>query len=469
MANRKEKLDNKELLSILTEQTQQVVSDFLQYYKPISHNSYISAISNLFYELSSDDVTLLGIDELRKVQEILNNKETKGSNDKYTESFFKYIYAFNIIKNSQGFEKVWIKEKLISHFKGLLKKKTPVKNEYVPALTIGEITDIQQLMDLDYQSNMKMLKISFCWYLLFQTDCTVTELLKMVASDYDYESNAIRLLNGNEYMVPAKYETLFNYMNTKTYSGFNTVNEYITELSTIMGMRKITPQMIKTARKENMITCSLCGIKYTNANQNWVSINNRIVCVNCGKDLKKNSNIKMEIINNENLNNESITENPDIAKIIYTFDELKRKLNQDIDYANLHKFLIEIGNLGEAFVYDREKMKLAGTKYEEYVSNLPARDHKNGYDILSYDLDGTELYIEVKTETEVGNDFYMSDNEFKTAQRLKSEQKKYLIYRVHNILADDKNEITYEVIENITDNSDYNFHVCSWKVSKGDM
>lgn len=133
---------------------------------------------------------------------------------------------------------------------------------------------------------------------------------------------------------------------------------------------------------------------------------------------------------------------------------------------NLHKFLMEIGNLGEAFVYDLEKRKLVGTKYEESVSNLPARDHTNGYDILSYDLDGTELYIEVKTEINSDNDFYLSDNELKTAQRLKSERKKYLVYRVHNILAENKNDIIYDIIEDITDNSGYKFEVCSWKVSR---
>ncbi|MGC7871542.1 DUF3883 domain-containing protein [Desulfosporosinus sp. SYSU MS00001] len=462
----RQKLDTKEMLSVLTEQTQKVVSNFLQYYKPISHAQYISAISNLFYVLGKDDVALLDINDLREIQEFLKIRENKGSNDKYSESFFKYIYAFNIIKNPAGFEKIWIKEKLISHFNGLSKKTNEVEKEYSPALTLEEITNIQQLMDLDYQDNMKMLKISFCWYLIFQTDCTVNEIIKMVAGDYDYNSHTIKSHIGKEYYVPDKYIVLFDYLKDRTFSGFNTVNEYITELSTIMGMKKITPQMIKIARKENMIRCSLCGINYTNIKENWVSINNRIVCVNCGENLKKNTNITIETFENQNISDEQITENLEIAPIIYTFDELKKKLNKKVDYLNLHKFLMEIGNLGEAFVYDLEKRKLAGTKYEEYVSNLPARDHTNGYDIFSYDLDGTELYIEVKTETKEDSAFYLSDNELKTAQRLKSERKKYLIYRVHNILAENKSDITYEIIQDITNNNDYKFDVCTWKVSR---
>lgn len=453
------------MLSVLTEQTQEVVSDFLKYYKPISHNSYISAITNLFYVLGKDDIVLLDITDLRSIQEYFKKKEDKGSNDKYSESFFKYIYAFDIIKNPQGFEKVWIKEKVIKHFKGLIKE-GKAQTDYVPALTLEEISNIQQLMDLDYQDNMRMLKISFCWYLIFETDCTVNEILKMVAGNYDYNSHTIKSHIGNEYYVPDKYEALFDYLKVRTYSGFNTVNEYITELSTIMGIRKITPQMIKTARKENMIKCSICGEDYANRKENWVSINNRIVCYNCGEDLKKNSNVIVDVIENENIETEPITQNLDIATIIYTFDELKQKLNKEVDYLNLHKFLIEIGNLGEAFVYDLEKRKLSGTKFEDYVSNLPAREPSNGYDIFSYDLDGTELYIEVKTETKKDNPFYMSDYELKMARIMKSEGKKYLVYRVHNILAENKNHITYDIIKDITENKEYKFDVYNWKVTK---
>ena len=102
MATHKQKLDNKEVLSVLTQQTQKVVADFTQYYSPISYNQYVSAIINLFYALGKDDVTTLNITDLEKIQEVFKNKESKGSNDKYTDSFFKYIYAFDIIKTQKG-------------------------------------------------------------------------------------------------------------------------------------------------------------------------------------------------------------------------------------------------------------------------------------------------------------------------------------------------------------------------------
>jgi len=72
----------------------------------------------------------------------------------------------------------------------------------------------------------------------------------------------------------------------------------------------------------------------------------------------------------------------------------------------------------------------------------------------------------VKTELYENNDFYMSDYEFKMAQKMKSEQKKYLVYRVHNILAENKNDITYDIIEDITENVHYKFNVYNWKVSR---
>lgn len=466
MAN--QKLDNKEMLSVLTEHTQKVVTDFTKHYSPLSYVQYVSAIVNLFYDLGKDDVVMLNISDLEKIQEIFRNKESKGSNDMYTESFFKYIYAFDIIKNPEGFEKVWIKATWVKHFKRLLKE-GKVQKDYIPALTLEEITNIQQLMDLPYQDNMRMLKISFCWYLIFDTECTVNEILKLVASNYDYNSHTIKTHIGNEYHIPDKYIALFDYLKgRKSYTGFNTVNEYIAEIGTILKMRKITPQMIKNSRKENMLTCSLCGNDYSNRKDNWTSINNRIICINCGEELKKNTNneFAVDIIENENLSSEPITEDLNIATIIYTFDELKKKLNKEVDYLNLHKFLMEIGNLGEAFVFDLEKRKLFKTKYEDGVSNLPARTPSYGYDILSYDLNGTELYIEVKTETKENNDFYMSDYELKMAQKMKSEQKKYLVYRVHNILAENKNDIIYDIIEDITENIHYKFNVYTWKVSK---
>lgn len=142
-------------------------------------------------------------------------------------------------------------------------------------------------------------------------------------------------------------------------------------------------------------------------------------------------------------------------------------INKKIDYLKLHEFQMEIGKLGEAYVYDVERKKLNGTKYLELVDNTPSKDGANGFDILSYDLQGNKLYIEVKTEAGLkDNNFYISQNEINTGKGLIKQGKKYLIYRVHNVLANDKKDIKIEIIQDIFDDENYKFDTCLWKVSK---
>ena len=52
-----------------------------------------------------------------------------------------------------------------------------------------------------------------------------------------------------------------------------------------------------------------------------------------------------------------------------------------------------------------------------------------GYDILSYSLDGSEKYIEVKTTTgSAETPFYITDNEVKFSKKFSSN---YYLYRVY--------------------------------------
>jgi len=456
-----DKLDTKVMLEVLTPQTQKIIDDFLKHYKPISHRAYISAISNLFYVLGKDDASKLDIEDFKKVQEYFRNKERYGSQDKYCESFFKYIYAYNIIKNPKGFEKIWIKSNLINHFERLLNS-VPEKVEYKPSLTIEQIYEIEELMNLEHEDNLEMLKMAFCWYMLFHTDCGVNELKSTDATKYN---NNILKTNNGEYYVPEKFAPLLNHLKESKYPGFN-VNGIITKLGKLVEIEGLIPQIIKNSRNENILKCSQCGNMYTNTIDNWQAVNKRIICINCADKLKKNSNLKVEPIISQNIEGMSIKDDINISSIIYTFDELRKKLSPEFDYLKLHKFQMEIGKLGEAYVYDLERKNLAGTKYQDMVDNTPAKNPSNGYDILSYDRNGNELYIEVKTEASNENDFYITANELCTARQLQSEGKKYLIYRVHNILAKDKNDITVDVIDNIINNKEYKLMPHIFKVIK---
>lgn len=103
-----------------------------------------------------------------------------------------------------------------------------------------------------------------------------------------------------------------------------------------------------------------------------------------------------------------------------------------VDYIEEEKKRKEIGDLGEQFIYDQEcekvkQYKLPKSKQVEWV----ARDKGDGlgYDILSYDEKGNEMYIEVKTTLgEENTSFFISANEL---EKSKLNAEKYYLYRVY--------------------------------------
>ncbi len=93
-----------------------------------------------------------------------------------------------------------------------------------------------------------------------------------------------------------------------------------------------------------------------------------------------------------------------------------------------------IGDLGELWVINYEKQKLLKankSKLSEKVKHV-AKDKGDGlgYDILSFDTNGNEIFIEVKTtKGKVNSTFYITRNEL---EKSKIEQDDFYIYRVFN-------------------------------------
>lgn len=95
-----------------------------------------------------------------------------------------------------------------------------------------------------------------------------------------------------------------------------------------------------------------------------------------------------------------------------------------------------IGKLGEAIICGHEKMRLKINGYEDFVKLVKIVDNPSyhpGYDIDSYEADGTEdhRYIEVKTTISKRQiqmfEFHMSPNEWSVAGTIKEH---YCIYRL---------------------------------------
>lgn len=94
-----------------------------------------------------------------------------------------------------------------------------------------------------------------------------------------------------------------------------------------------------------------------------------------------------------------------------------------------------------------------GTKYHEKIDPRKGLDPSNGYDILSYTLDGHPIHIEVKATTgKEDNFFYLTKHEYNTACRMKEDGLSYLIYFIKEVMSTNPK---LEIIEDITANNGF--------------
>ena len=99
-----------------------------------------------------------------------------------------------------------------------------------------------------------------------------------------------------------------------------------------------------------------------------------------------------------------------------------------------------VGKLGEKIVFEFEKRKLIAAGMPELAAkvNWHREDETNrtpGWDVTSYDLQGQEIFIEVKaSEGKVINDVELTINEWTEAKKC-SENNKYFIYLVTDVFS----------------------------------
>lgn len=91
----------------------------------------------------------------------------------------------------------------------------------------------------------------------------------------------------------------------------------------------------------------------------------------------------------------------------------------------------KIGRAGEEFVYEQEKKKLVNRPelLKKIIKHYDNNEYP-GFDITSYDENGNEIYIEVKsTKSASMTSFELTDNEYKSAFKYRD---KYFVYIVLN-------------------------------------
>ncbi|QUS55871.1 DUF3883 domain-containing protein [Pseudovibrio brasiliensis] len=107
---------------------------------------------------------------------------------------------------------------------------------------------------------------------------------------------------------------------------------------------------------------------------------------------------------------------------------------QKLDYAERDASNRELGQQGEAYVFQLEKRRLKAAGRPDLAEKVCWVSQEEGdglgYDIRSYELDGSERLIEVKTTN--GNretPFYLSENELRFS---KDEPERFVLVRVYN-------------------------------------
>jgi len=436
----------------ITPESNKLVNDYLVNKNSTekSKKTTATALRRLFEALNKDDIRQINHDDyVRHVKEV---KSKSKSPSIFQTEFIKYLYAYDFLYDTSGFNKeYWIQDAIREKFEKESSKNDKPEQIYSPGLKFEELERIQQFIShISEDSPSDLLKLDLAFFMCFYTNIgNVTDLREADTKNY---KNGIWSINGAEYQIPKKYEPLLTHLQETKNSKFSAINTHIKKLGDRVGIPNLTPSHITTARSQLQAICFECGTKYFVFTDNWSAVNGKIVCNSCADKIRSKFDVKKNYIENdltcyvvdvltieEKISNEVVTT---------PFDDLRDKLRKKFDFAGLQEYLQYIGDAGEEYVYQKEREYLRGTDYYDEIDPSPAKDHNNGYDILSFERDGTPVMIEVKTTVGNENDyFYVTDREWKTAQKAWNEGRKYKFYRVSKILAEDRNQIALKIFD----------------------
>ena len=148
--------------------------------------------------------------------------------------------------------------------------------------------------------------------------------------------------------------------------------------------------------------------------------------------------IEKEIINESKNVEEEITTLTNVkipnGKKETRYSEISKKTIRKTDYMKKQKKNADNGLIGERLVMAYEEEKLKRIVREDLIEKIKWVSKENdgtGYDIISFDESGSEIYIEIKsTESSDNTAFFISANEVDVMDKFKN---KYFIYRVYDL------------------------------------
>ncbi|WP_308132007.1 DUF3883 domain-containing protein [uncultured Flavobacterium sp.] len=145
---------------------------------------------------------------------------------------------------------------------------------------------------------------------------------------------------------------------------------------------------------------------------------------------------------------ESSTIDSFVAQVIFlmgfvnrnaTASEIPPPINPE-QYIKKAERYAEIGSKGELFILEKERKRLEelGFLDSEYPRHVALESSHFGYDILSKNDNGEEIFIEVKSTTRTSDDvysrqFFLTNHEYETYNKNKKQYKLIRVYDVENL------------------------------------
>ena len=136
----------------------------------------------------------------------------------------------------------------------------------------------------------------------------------------------------------------------------------------------------------------------------------------------------------------------------YPLSELKEVVadfehEHKIERSRDHEANKYLGSIGETVVvqHERNSLEIAGhSKLAKAVEQVSAtKGDSTGYDILSFNEDGSEKYIEVKTtKSQISSKFFISENQIRVSEL---HPMKYWLYRLYDFSFDTHSASMYTV------------------------
>lgn len=125
----------------------------------------------------------------------------------------------------------------------------------------------------------------------------------------------------------------------------------------------------------------------------------------------------------------------DDSLIVYQQSKPKFKISEE-RFRAIQKTREQIGLAGEYWVIDYEKINLSSGGYSELadkVERISQIDISAGFDVLSFEFNGGEKYIEVKTTALSKLEFYLSSNELEIAKEFKNRYWIYFLSEIYGV------------------------------------